>query len=151
METTIPQACLESLQEMMGGKFPSHQQLHVPVAYTASAVDNGSTLFATVDNTVITLPKASTVRGMRVRVQAECADGASLISISPNSADAIVGSVVGITGAGAATIISSGGVADKDWLLTKATINKGDYVDLESDGVTTWYITGGIGEQVSQG
>lgn len=123
----------------------------VPVAYTALLADAGCTLEASVDNTVITLPLTTTCEGMRIRVRAVCADGGAKISISPNAADKIKGSVVGVTGAGAATVVSSAGAANKDWIMTKATINNGDWVELESDGVDSWFICGGIGEQASEG
>ena len=68
------------------------------------------------------------------------ADGAVIMTFSPNADDAIFGTI-----ANAAADSISGGVDDKDFVNTKATANKGDRISYMSDGVTGWYITDGVG------
>lgn len=111
----------------------------------ALTVAGESTVITATDNAVITLPSAASSKGKTIRVLCSAADGAALVSISPQSTDAIVGTI-----ANAAADSVSGGVANKDWRLTKATQNKGDYCDVQSDGVTTWYIVGGVGIWASE-
>lgn len=120
------------------------------LAVTLRPEDHGARVLALTDNSVVNLPKASDAKGMLVEVIAVCADDAAKISISPDTLDAIVGTVTGITGAGAATLVSSAGAPNKDWVMTKTGINKGDYVRLWSDGLLTWYIVDGIGIQASE-
>jgi hypothetical protein len=78
------------------------------------------------------------------------ADGTQSVAFSPHASDAIVGSCVGITGAGAATVVQASGVVDQDWRNTAATSNKGDYTTLVSNfakgAAGLWYIIGCVGE-----
>lgn len=121
------------------------------VAYTATAADCGAIVETATDNAILTLPAvAAGNAGCSVTLRNTGADGAALVSLSPNAADAIFGSCVGITGAGAATVVQSGGVDDKDFRNTKATANKGDTATVTSDGVTGWYLSGCVGEWVSE-
>jgi hypothetical protein len=108
-----------------------------------TAADEGGIVIQDLtDNAVITLPNiAAGNKGMQVTVQNTGADGAAKISISPDASDKIVGTV------GA---VQSGGVADKDWINTKATANQGDYTTLVSDGTDTWWIIGGVGVWASE-
>ncbi len=113
-------------------------------ATVASGVD--TTVLTATDNAVITLPLVSSAnRGQRVKVQFSGADGAAKVSISPNALNAIYGTI-----ANALADAVSGNVLDKDWILTKATSNKGDYTILESDGAVGWYIGGGVGIWASE-
>lgn len=156
MENSISDAQAAVLKDLTHGKKLPTEVSHqakvkaVGVAYTATLDDSGATLEALTDNTVITLPLTTTCKGMRLRVRAVCADDAALISLSPQSVDKIKGSVVGITGAGNATVVSSAAALNKDWNMTKSGINNGDYVEVESDGVDSWFIIGGIGIQASE-
>lgn len=97
----------------------------VSVDTTLAETDVGQIVDVDTDAKVITLP--ATVVGMRFRIRNAGADGAVLVTVSPNANDKIMG--CGITSAD-----------DKDLLNTKATAKKGDYIDLLGDGVNGWYI-----------
>ena len=73
------------------------------------------------------------------------ADGNNLITLDPDAADAIFGTVPN-----AAADSVSGGVVDKDLVNTKVSANKGDRVTLVGDGVDGWYIVGGVGIWASE-
>jgi hypothetical protein len=111
-------------------------------AYLVTTADGGIVISAAADNDVVTLPDAAAGnKGLRVTVVNVAADDAAKVSISPHSSDKIVGTVAAVT---------SGGVADKDWINTKVGANKGDYTTLVSDGTDTWYIVGGVGVWASE-
>jgi len=142
METTIPESQLPYLARLAAG-VDVHYSRIVPSTATATLTidDNHALITDATDNAVITLPLASTVSGMRVTVMNIAASTAAKVSISPNAADKVVGSVAAV---------ASGGVANKDWISTKATSVKGDYTTLISDGGTTWYCIGGVGVWASE-
>lgn len=73
------------------------------------------------------------------------ADGNNIITISPNAADGINGSI-----ANAAADSVASGVVNKDLVNTKATANNGDYVELKPVALTKWYIVGGVGIWASE-
>jgi len=73
------------------------------------------------------------------------ADGNNIITLSPNASDAIHGTI-----ANAAADSVAGGVVNKDFVNTKATANKGDYVILRAVALTEWYIIGGVGIWASE-
>ena len=52
--------------------------------------------------------------------------------------------------ANAAADSVASGVVDKDWVNTKATANKGDYVIIRAVALTQWYIVGGVGIWASE-
>ena len=107
----------------------------------------GKFLVAT-DALVQTLPAAGVETapfGSRLTFVNSGADGNNLITIAPNAADAIFGTI-----ANAAADSVSGGAVDKDFVNTKATANKGDWITLESDGSTGWFIVGGVGIWASE-
>jgi uncharacterized repeat protein (TIGR04076 family) len=79
--------------------------------------------------------------GMEFKFRNTGADGNNIITISPNAADAIHGTVAAI---------QSGGVANKDWINTKATANKGDWCSLVAIEAGSWYLTGGDGVWASE-
>lgn len=122
--------------------------------YTVVAADHGKTFFIATDAKVITLP--ATIAGMKFRVVNSGADGNNIVTISPNSSDAIFGNLASSAGANADATTANGLVAqasgtdDKDWINTKATANKGDWVELTGDGDTGWFITGGVGVWASE-
>ena len=115
--------------------------------YTVVSADDGDiVVLAGADNDVVQLPACAAANlGLQVTVINTGADGAALVSISPNAADQIFGTI-----ANAAADSVSSAVADKDWQNTKATANNGDYTRLVSDGSTGWYIVGGVGIWASQ-
>ena len=98
------------------------------------------------DALVITLPKIEAGNlGMTFLFRNTGADGNNIITLSPNAADGINGSI-----ANAAADSVASGTVDKDWGNTKATANKGDYVILKAVALTAWYIVGGVGIWASE-
>ena len=73
------------------------------------------------------------------------ADGNNLITLSPNAANAVVGTI-----ANAAADSVASGALDKDIVNTKATSNKGDRITLQALSSTQWYIIGGVGIWASE-
>ena len=84
------------------------------------------------------------------------ADAAVALTISPNAADAIFGSLSASAGANADATTADGliskasGADDKDWVNTKATANKGDRCTIVGDGSGGWYIIDGVGIWASE-
>lgn len=110
--------------------------------------DHGIVQAIATDALVMTLPAVGEVTapaGTRFKFRNVGADGNNLITIAPAAADAIFGSI-----ANAAADSVSGGVVDKDFVNTKATANKGDFIELESDGATGYYIIAGVGIWASE-
>jgi hypothetical protein len=114
---------------------------------TIESIDSEVTVNVNADAKVISLPKITAANlGMRITVRNIGADGANLVSVSPNALDAIVGTIANAAADSVAT-----GVKDKDMSNTKATANKGDYIVLEAfthnatlnEGL--WAIAGGVG------
>lgn len=113
---------------------------------TIESVESVLSVNVDVDGGVITLPKITDDNlGMRITVRNIGEDGAYLVSVSPDEADGINGSI-----ANAAADSVASGVVNKDLSNTKATANKGDYVVLEAVAETEWYITGGVGIWASE-
>jgi len=98
------------------------------------------------DALVLTLPKIEAGNlGMTLLFRNTGADGNNIITLSPNAADGINGTI-----ANAAADSVASGTVDKDWVNTKATANKGDYVILKAVALTAWYIVGGVGIWASE-
>lgn len=93
---------------------------------TLDAADCGIVQIVDTDAKIVTLP--ATAAGLSYTIVNGGADGAVLVSISPNAVDKITGA--GLTPAD-----------DKDLLNTKATAKKGDYVTLIADGADGWVIS----------
>lgn len=105
--------------------------------YTVALTDCGTVLATDDDNRVFTLPAVAAVnKGCVVTIVNFAADGAALISVSPNASDGMYG---GCTGTGPAHVHFSG-TDDKDLQNTKATQDKGDFVTIVSDGSTGWFV-----------
>lgn len=92
---------------------------------TVAAADSGYLIDVDTDAKIMTLP--ATVVGMTFTFVNAGADGAVLLSVSPNAADKIIGA--GFTAAD-----------NKDAQNTKATAKKGDYIRLVGDGVDGWFV-----------
>tara|TARA_R110000803_G_scaffold11717_5_gene34774 strand:+ start:343 stop:762 length:420 start_codon:yes stop_codon:yes gene_type:complete len=106
----------------------------------------GEELNVATDALVITLPKIeSSLIGMEYTIRNTGADGNNIITLSPNAADAFHGTI-----ANAAADAVASGAADKDFINTKATANKGDFVTIKAVALTEWYITGGVGIWASE-
>lgn len=117
-------------------------------AYTVLDASGDHTVVSATDNAVITLPDtAAGNKAQRVTVQCTAAAGAAKLSVSPHSSDKIYG---GIYGAATGTLVTFAEGTDKDIILTKATQLKGDFVTLQSDGATGWWVVGGKGVWASE-
>jgi hypothetical protein len=135
---------LQLASEVYGAK------AETPVLVTASATlaeeDTGKTYNVATDALVITLPAISAANlGMKFRFRNTGADGNNVLTISPAATDAIHGTI-----ANAAADSVAGGVVNKDLSNTKATSNKGDWVEVVAVSLTEWYITGGVGIWASE-
>ena len=109
----------------------------VTSSITLSEADSGKVYLIGTDALTITLP--ATVKGVYYTFINIGADGNNIITISPQSADAIWGT---ITLAG--SVVDLSGTDDKDLINTKGTAIKGDSVTLVSDG-TDWFVTASTG------
>ena len=94
--------------------------------YTVTAADAGKWLWVDTDAVVITLPAVEGIAGLRIGNIA--AYGVSGLSVSPNANDMIEGP--GITAAN-----------DKDIVNTKATAQRGDFIELGNGDADGWSIT----------
>ena len=118
-----------------------NQTLAVTTVLTIA--DVGSTIDIATDAKIMTLPAVgvdTAPRGAKITFRNTGADGVALITITPASGDAVFGTI-----ANAAADSVASGTDDESWTNTKATANNGDYTILESDGVTGWYVMGGVG------
>ena len=98
------------------------------------------------DALVMSLPKITSGNlGMTYLFRNTGADGNNIITLSPDAADSFNGTI-----ANASADSVAGGVAGKDWVNTKATANKGDYVVIRAVALTKWYIVGGVGVWASE-
>jgi len=93
---------------------------------TLALADCGVIQLVDTDAKTVTLP--ATAPGLEYTIVNTGADGAVLVTISPQAADKISGA--GLTPAD-----------NKDLLNTKATAKKGDFVTLLADGVDGWVVT----------
>lgn len=102
------------------------------------------------DALVITLPTISTDNlGMEFTFRNTGADGNNIITLSPASTDAFIGGFPFVTGS-TASMNRAGGVVNKDFINTKATSKKGDFVVIKAIAVGAWYIQGGQGVWASE-
>lgn len=113
---------------------------------TVTVAESGKEFNIATDALVMTLPliTASNI-GMSFRFRNTGADGNNIITIAPNALDAFHGTV-----ANAAADSVAGGVVDKDFINTKLTANKGDWIEVTAGALTEWYITGGVGIWASE-
>lgn len=93
--------------------------------YTVDAEDSGKWIWVDTDAVVITLPAVEGIRGLRIGNIA--AFGVSGVSVSPNAADMIE----------AADITAAD---NKDLINTKATSQRGDYIELEQGDANGWTV-----------
>ena len=120
----------------------------VAVSTTIALDGADKTYLIGTDALVITLPLIGNDTfpiGSKLRFVNIGADGNNTITLAPNALDAFIGTI-----ANAAADSVSGGVVDKDIVNTKATANKGDYIQVEAFADTEWYITGGVGIWASE-
>lgn len=118
----------------------------VSASKTLTEDDSGKTFNVGTDALVITLPQITTNNlGMKFRFRNIGADAAVALTVSPNATDAVHGTI-----ANAAADSVASGVVNKDIINTKATANKGDWIELVAVAATEWYITGGVGIWASE-
>ena len=109
----------------------------ITASTTLTAGDSGKVFTVATDALVITLPAVAA--GLKFTFVNTGADANNIITISPESTDAIWGTITL-----AASVVDLGGVDNKDLILTKSTSIKGDSATLVSDG-TDWYVTASTG------
>jgi hypothetical protein len=145
--TTSPSVALQVHGEVTGRQ----KSIAGGASYTVTAPnDCDAVVMTATNNAIITLPDAAAANDRcRITVINTAADGAALISVQPHSSDGIYGSCVGVTGAGAATVVQFSGTNNKAVNNTLATQNKGDYWIGVSDGTGGWYTIGCVGEWAS--
>ncbi len=115
-------------------------------AQTLRPEDSGSTYNIATDALVHILPLIDEGNlGIKIKFRNTGADGNNTVAISPNAVDAIHGTV---TNAAADSV--AGGVVDKDFINTKTTANKGDWIEVTAVALTEWYISGGVGIWASE-
>ena len=118
------------------------KQITVSDTQDVSANQAGGEFNVAIDAKIITLPKIETNNiGMEFTFRNTGADGNNIITLTPNAADAVNGTVAAV---------QAGGVVNKDWINTKATATTGDWVTLKAVELTGWYITGGDGVWASE-
>jgi hypothetical protein len=113
---------------------------------TLTVEDSGKTFMLATDALVVTLP--STIKGLEYTFMNSGADGNNIISVSPQAADGISGTVTL-----AATVVSLSGVIDKDLINTKATSISGDtatIVGTGTAGTEAWLLKGSTGIWASE-
>lgn len=120
--------------------------------------DSGGVFAIATDSLVMTLPLIATQNiGMKLTFINTGSDGNNILTIAANASDAFHGGVVTSTGLNADATTSealmgwASGVVDKDYINTKTTANKGDFVVIIAVATTHWQIIGGAGTWVSQG
>ena len=109
----------------------------VTASITLDAGDSGKVFTVATDALVITLPSAQA--GLKYTFINTGADGNNIITISPQSTDAIWGTITL-----ADSVVDLGGSDDKDLINTKTSAIKGDSVTLISDG-TDWFVAASTG------
>ena len=102
------------------------------------------------DALVITLPKINADNlGLTYTIRNTGADANNIITLSPNALDAFIGGFTFVTGS-TASMNRASGTVNKDWINTKATSKKGDWVTIKAVSLTNWYIQGGQGVWASE-
>jgi len=101
---------------------------------TLDAEDGGKLFQNTVDAKAFTL---LAVEGLSFRIANGAAYGVSIITISPNANDGVAGP-------------NMTSVDDKDLILTKATSQRGDYVDISYGDATGWIVDKMVGTWVKE-
>ena len=117
---------------------------------TLSEADSFQEINVGTDALVLTLPKITSENlGLTFTFRNIGADGNNIITLSPNATDAFIGGFPFVTGS-TASMNRSGAVVNKDWINTKATSKKGDWVTIKAVALTNWYIQGGQGVWASE-
>lgn len=127
-------------------QYTRRNQVTITATQSLEEKDAGSDYNVATDALVITLPLIEADNlGMEFLFRNTGANGANIITLSPASADGINGRI-----STAAADSTAGGVVNKDWINTKATAKKGDYVRIKAVALTTWFIEEGQGVWASE-
>jgi hypothetical protein len=127
-------------------QYTRRNQVAITATQSLEEKDAGSDYNVATDALVITLPLIEADNlGMEFLFRNTGANGANIITLSPASADGINGRI-----STAAADSTAGGVVNKDWINTKATAKKGDYVRIKAVALTTWFIEEGQGVWASE-
>ena len=127
------------LQAESVGQLNNHRVITANTTLTAA--DSNTVFEVATDALVITLP--STQVGARYTFINTGAAGNNIITISPQAADGIAGTITL-----AASVVTRVGTVDTDLVNTKATSTKGNCVVIEGTGVAgtgAWYIVSSTG------
>jgi len=122
---------------------------------TLVAADSGKTFLIGTDAKTFNLP--ATALGLEYTFINIGASGNNILTINPVTADAVFGNLPASHGANADATTANGlvseasGAANKDWVNTKTTANRGDRCTLVGDGIDGWYIKSGVGVWASEG
>lgn len=109
---------------------------------TIAAADTGKVFYWQTDTAAIfTLP--ATALGLSYTFVNAGANGNNAVTISPNSSDAIYGTIP-VRGSDE-TASTLTGTVNVDLVNTKSTARRGDYVTLVGDGDDGWYALSGVG------
>jgi len=126
-------------------------------AKTFDISDSGKVFLIATDSLIMTLPLITAENlGLTLTIVNSGADGNNIITIAPNAADAFNGGLVTSTGLNADATTSealmgwANGTVDKDYINTKTTANKGDFVVIVAIALTHWQIIGGAGTWISE-
>jgi hypothetical protein len=124
--------------------------LTVTTSTTLLENDSFQEINVATDALVITLPKISADNlGLTYTFRNTGADANNIITLSPNALDAFIGGFPFVTGS-TASMNRASGTVNKDWINTKATSKKGDWVTIKAISLTNWYIQGGQGVWASE-
>lgn len=127
-------------------QYTRRSQVTITATQTLTEADAGSDYNVATDALVITLPliEADNI-GMEFLFRNTGANAANIITLSPNAVDGVNGRI-----STAAADSTASGTVNKDWINTKATAKKGDYVRIKAVALTTWFIEEGQGVWVSE-
>lgn len=125
-------------------------QVTLTATQTLSEANSARDFSIATDALVITLPTISSDNiGMELTFRNTGADANNIITLSPAAADAFIGGFPFVTGS-TASMNRASGVVNKDFINTKATSKKGDFVTIKAVAVGAWYIQGGQGVWASE-
>jgi hypothetical protein len=120
------------------------------VSTTLSEAESFQEVNVGTDALVLTLPKITAENlGLTYTFRNTGADANNIITISPNALDAFIGGFPFVTGS-TASMNRASGTVNKDFINTKATSKKGDWVTIKAVSLTNWYIQGGQGVWASE-
>jgi len=102
--------------------------------YTLTVEESGSVVLVGTDAKIVTLP--ATVKGVEYTFINIGADDGVKLSVDPDNADGIYGTIAAVSMTG-----TDGGILSN----TKSGANKGDWAKIIGDGSAGWYIVGGDG------